>query len=96
MAGKVTGNESGLPVRRGRAADSVLVALLTSTIRDTPLYRLTVEPTDANGLKASSQVMVDKILAFPRDKCGAVIGHLAREDVLALNAMLSVMIGIAD
>ncbi len=46
--------------------DSVLVALLTSTIADAPLYRLSMEPTDANGLKAPSQVMVDKIVAMPR------------------------------
>ena len=78
------------------AADSVLVALLTSTIADAPIYRLTVEPTPGNGLKAVSQVMVDKLMAYPRAKCGPVIGRLSGADVLALNNMLSVMIGLAD
>ncbi|WP_026792203.1 type II toxin-antitoxin system PemK/MazF family toxin [Pleomorphomonas oryzae] len=78
------------------AADSVLVALLTSTIADAPLYRLTLEPTVGNGLKAVSQVMVDKVLAYPRAKCGPVIGRLSPEDMLALNNMLLVMIGLAD
>lgn len=78
------------------AADSVLVALLTGTIADAPLYRLTVEPTAANGLKLVSQIMVDKVLAYPRAKCGPVIGHLSGADMLALNNMLSVMIGLAD
>ncbi len=55
------------------AADSVLVVLLTSTIADAPLYRLTVEPTAGNGLKVVSQVMVDKVMAYPRAKCGPVI-----------------------
>lgn len=59
------------------AADSVLVALLTSTIADAPLYRLTLEPAPGNGLKAVSQVMVDKVLAYPRAKCGPVIGRLS-------------------
>ncbi len=77
-------------------ADSVLVALLTSALKDAPFYRLTVEPGDGNGLKTASQIMVDKILAFPRSKCGPVIGRLARSDMLALNALLSVMIGLAD
>lgn len=77
-------------------ADSVLVALLTTTISDAPFYRLTVAPTEANGLKASSQIMIDKILAYRRSRCGAVIGRLASQDVLALNNMLSVMIGLAD
>jgi len=39
------------------AADSVLVVLFTSAIPDAPLYRLTIEPSDANGLKAVSQLM---------------------------------------
>lgn len=78
------------------AADSVLVVLLTSTIADAPLYRLTVEPTAENGLKVVSQVMVDKVMAYPRAKCGPVIGHLSAADMLALNNMLSVMIGLAD
>ncbi len=78
------------------AADSVLVALLTSTLADAPLYRLTFEPTDGNGLKAVSQVMVDKVLAYPRAKCGPVIGRLSPADMLALNNMLLVMIGLAD
>jgi mRNA interferase MazF len=78
------------------AADSVLVVLLTSTIADAPLYRLTVEPTAGNGLKVVSQVMVDKVMAYPRAKCGPVIGHLSGPDMLALNNMLSVMIGLAD
>lgn len=78
------------------AADSVLVVLITGTVADAPLYRLTVEPTEGNGLKTVSQVMVDKVLAFPRVKCGPVIGRLSGADMLALNNMLSVMIGLAD
>lgn len=78
------------------AADSVLVALFTSSVIDAPLYRLTVEPAPANGLKAVSQVMIDKVLAYPRAKCGPVIGHLSGTEMLVLNNMLSVMIGLAD
>jgi mRNA interferase MazF len=78
------------------AADSVLVALFTSTAADAPLYRFTVEPAPANGLKAVSQVMVDKVLAYPRAKCGPAIGRLSAADMLVLNNMLSVMIGLAD
>jgi len=77
-------------------ADSVLVALFTSTLRDASLYRLTIEPTAENGLKATSQVMVDKIQAYPRLKCGDVIGRLSPADMLSLNGLLSVMIGLAD
>jgi mRNA interferase MazF len=72
----------------------VLVALLTSALVEAPLYRLTIEPSQLNGLKAPSQVMIDKIVAIPRKKCGSVIGHL--NERIALNHMLAVIVGIAD
>jgi mRNA interferase MazF len=40
--------------------------------------------------------MIDKVLAYPRAKCGPVIGHLSGGEVLVLNTMLSSMIGLAD
>jgi mRNA interferase MazF len=78
------------------AADTLLVALLTSTLVDSPLYRLGVAPGAKNGLKAASQVMVDKIIAIPRQKCGKVIGALDESAMIALNHMLALIIGIAD
>lgn len=78
------------------AADSVLVALVTSAVSNAPLYRLNIEPAPANGLKAVSQVMVDKVLAYPRAKCSPAIGRVSAADMLVLNSMLSVMIGLAD
>ena len=79
-----------------RATDSVLVALITSALANAPLYRLPIEPSGPNGLKTQSQVMVDKIVAMPRDKCGRVIGRINDSERVALNHMLSVVIGIAD
>ncbi len=78
------------------ATDSVLVALLTSELVDAPLYRLSIEPSDANGLKAPSQVMIDKLVAIPRKKCGRVIGRLNESERIALNHMLAVVVGVAD
>ena len=78
------------------ATESVLVALLTSALVKAPLYRLTIEPAETNGLKAPSQVMIDKIVAIPREKCGKVIGRLNESERIALNHMLAVVIGIAD
>jgi mRNA interferase MazF len=71
---------------------SVLVALLTSALVDAPLYRLTIEPSEANGLKAPSQIMIDKIVAIPREKCGRV----NESERIALNHMLAVAVGVAD
>ncbi len=76
--------------------DSVLVALFTSTLTDAPIYRLSIEPTETNGLKMTSQIMVDKIIPVMRHKCGKVIGHLDEGSLIALNHMISVVVGIAD
>ncbi|MDE2516361.1 MAG: type II toxin-antitoxin system PemK/MazF family toxin [Rhodospirillales bacterium] len=78
------------------AADSVLVSLLTSDMTEAPLYRLMLQPDAGNGLRAPSQVMVDKIVAIPRAKASAPIGSLDQAAMIALNQMLAVMIGIAD
>jgi mRNA interferase MazF len=77
------------------ATDSVLVAQITSEIVDAPLYRLTVEPTEANGLVKPSQVMVDKIVTMRRSKCGPVRGRLDDAALLALGQMLAVVLGLA-
>jgi len=78
------------------STDSVLVCLLPSTIVEARLYRLSVAPTPSNALQAPSQVMVDRILAVRRGKCGQRIGTLEPELTLRLNHMLLVMIGLAD
>ncbi len=76
--------------------DSVLVALMTSVLFAAPIYRLRVEPTAETGLETPSQVMVEKIVALPREKCSAKIGRLDDATLIALNHRLSVVIGIAD
>lgn len=76
--------------------ESVLVCLFTSTLREAPIYRLTVEPTPENGLQVVSQVMVDKIMAVRRDKCGNPLGRLDETTLLMLNRMLSLVVGLAD
>ena len=63
---------------------------------EAPLFRLSIEPSQKNGLKQKSQIMVDKIVAMPRAKCAPVIGHIEREELITLNHMLAVVIGIAD
>ena len=78
------------------ALDSVLVAQVTSTIVDAPLYRLTIEPSERTGLKTTSQVMVDKIITMRREKCGQVKGRLDDAALVTLNRMLSTVLGLAD
>jgi mRNA interferase MazF len=76
--------------------ESVLIALITSVLRDAPTIRLTVQPLPGNGLRTASQIMADKIMTIPRAKCGQVIGRLDDGSIVALNHMLSVVLGLAD
>jgi mRNA interferase MazF len=76
--------------------DSVLVCLLTTTARDAPLYRLNVAPEPATGLHAPCQIMVDKIMAVRRDRCGEPIGRADTATMLALGGLLAFAVGVAD
>lgn len=78
------------------STESVLLCLLTSELRDAPVFRLTLEPSARNGLQRTSQIMADKVMAVRRGRCGPSFGHLSDEDVLVLNRMLSLVFGLAD
>ena len=77
------------------AADSVLVALLSSTLADAPLYRLTLEPTAGNGLRAVSQVMVDKVVTVSRERIGERMGCLDEGTLIEVTRALAVFLGFA-
>lgn len=73
---------------------STIVALMTSTIVDAPLLRLTVKPAPGNGLKKISQVQANRILTLPTEKTGQRIGQLTEAEITALNRMLAIVIGL--
>ena len=56
---------------------SVVVCLITTHLEDAPLFRIPVPAGRATGLKKQSQVMVDKVIAIPRDKITGLAGALA-------------------
>jgi mRNA interferase MazF len=76
--------------------DSILVCLLTTTIRDAPLFRFSLPATRETGLAQVSQVMVDKIMAIRRDRCGHRIGKVDPESMLSLNRLLAFVVGVTD
>jgi mRNA interferase MazF len=75
---------------------SVVVCQMTSDLGGTTDFRVTVEPSDANGLRTRSRVMADKPVTVRRDRIGRTIGRLAREDIGKLNAALAFVLGLAD
>ena len=74
---------------------TVTVLLVSGTLVDAPLIRLTVQPTPANSLHKPSQVMVDKAMSVKRDRLGPVFGRLDDEAMLSVTRSLAVFLGIA-
>ena len=55
---------------------TITVVPITSTVIPAPLFRITVDPSPANGLRRISQVMVDKIVTVQRERVGKAVGTL--------------------
>jgi mRNA interferase MazF len=76
--------------------DSITVCAFTTDPTDAPLFRLPIEPDDANGLRAVCRLMVDKITTVPKAKIGVRVGRVADEDMVRLNRAILVFLGVAS
>lgn len=76
--------------------DSVTVCAFTTDPTDAPLFRVLVEPSDANGLRASCRLMADKLTTVRRSQVGRRLGRLDVEDVVRLNRAILVFLGLAS
>ena len=77
------------------ATSSVTVCAFTSDPTDAPLLRLAVEPNERNGLRTASRLMVDKISTIPKARLGIRIGRLGDTDMVRLNRVMIVFLGLA-
>jgi mRNA interferase MazF len=77
------------------ATTSVTVCVFTTNPADAPLVRPLIEPTERNGLREPSRIMVDKISTVPRRKLGTRLGRLDDVDVVRLNRAMLVFLGMA-
>jgi mRNA interferase MazF len=77
------------------STDSITVCSFTTDPTEAPLFRLSVEPNERNGLRSSSRLMVDKITTVPKSKVGERIGRLDDEDIVRLNQAVMVFLGLA-
>lgn len=75
---------------------SVVVCQMTSDLSAAPEFRVTVEATAGNGLRARSQVMADKPVTIRRERIGRLIGRLDDKDIMRLNVALAFVMGLAD
>ena len=77
------------------AHSSVTILPITSAIRAAPLLRIAIEPSPANGLRATSQIMIDKAQTVPCEKIGKRIGTADSDVMLTVNRSLAIFLGIA-
>ena len=73
---------------------SVTLLPLTNDLREAPLFRLRVEPSAENGLRVTSEIMVDKISTVPRKNIRDVFGHLEDVHVKEAERLLAVWLGL--
>ncbi len=74
---------------------TVTVLLVSGTLVDAPLLRVTIQPDEANGLQKPSQVMIDKTMTVKRDKLGKAFGSADDAAMLEVGRCLAVFLGIA-
>jgi len=75
---------------------SVIVCQMTSEIAEAPDFRVTIEPVPGNGLRARSQIMVDKPVTVRRERVGVTIGRLSPTDITRMSAAIAFVMGLAD
>ncbi len=77
------------------ATASITICAFTTDLTDAPLFRLPVAPSEHNGLRSASRLMVDKITTVSKSKLGKQIGRLDQEDLVRLDRAIMVFLGVA-
>lgn len=77
------------------ATASITICPLTTHAVDAPLMRLPIEPSEGNGLRAPSHLMIDKITTMSKKKMEGRIGRLADEDIVRMDRAVIVFLGLA-
>jgi mRNA interferase MazF len=67
---------------------SLLVCPITRQIVDLPMIRMPLDPSEENGLKQRSEVMVDKVVAIHRSRVLRVIGNLENAEMRHVDVLL--------
>ena len=73
--------------------NSLVLCPVTSDLH-TAAFRVTVEPTTANGLRVLSQVMADKLSTVPRIKVSEPFGRLEDDRMRAVDKALLLVVGL--
>ncbi len=77
------------------ATASITICPFTTHVTAAPLLRQGVEPSERNGLRTASQLMIDKITTVSKTKLERRVGRLSDEDIVRLNRAVLVFLGLA-
>jgi len=75
---------------------SVVICQMTSDCAEAPDFRVTLDPSETNGLRVRSQVMADKPVAIRRQRVGRHVRRLDDKDMARVNIALAFVMGLAD
>ena len=75
---------------------SVVVCQMTSLVSEASDFRITLEPTVANGLRLRCQIMIDKPTTVKAERISRSIGRLTPDELLRLDRALAAVLGFAD
>jgi len=75
--------------------ETITVLLVSSTLVNAPLLRVTVQPNTKNGLQKPSQVMVDKAMTVKQEKLGPAFGRIDEDAMVQVERCLAMFLGIA-
>jgi len=77
------------------ATGSITICPLTSHAIDADLFRPTIAPSEANGLREPSFAMIDKIATVPRARLGKRVGIMRATAMAPINQAMLVFLGLA-
>ncbi|MET3892590.1 mRNA interferase MazF [Bosea sp. OAE506] len=75
---------------------SIVVCQMTSLLSEASDFRITLEPTIANGLRLRCQIMVDKPTTVKTERISRSIGRLTTDELSRLDKSLGAVLGFAD
>lgn len=73
---------------------SLTLCPITTTLREAPLFRLSIAPSAGNGLKKRSQIAIDKMAAVKVERVQGVVGRLTDTEMDAVNAALRLWLAL--
>ena len=76
--------------------DSITVCPLTSDNANAPSVRISVHPTQHNGLRSESWLMPDKVVTVPKSKLGSRIGQLDHSTLAELSRRIILFLNLAE